>query len=209
MLAPLEAPAELAPRPTPRSRKTLVAVLLSLGVVTAVAAAVLLSPETPKAATPLGASTPPPPPAKTAPARTQPAAEPPAPATPKRDPAPASPPISLSERVRLPLSFEQRHADYTIDDAKRLDAIVEAIEEALAKDANARVEVGGHVSKEGAPGFNYELGGRRASAVKIFLVTRGIPPDRIVLKNYEASLPVGSSDAELDASRRVTVRLLD
>jgi outer membrane protein OmpA-like peptidoglycan-associated protein/CheY-like chemotaxis protein len=209
VLAPPHAAAEVAPSPGPRSRRSRVAALGALGFVVAIAAAVLLWPEAPNATSPAQTSAPPPPPATAGRAAAKPMAASPAPTTPSREPARTPPPISLKERVTLPLTFAQRHADYTVDDSKRLEEIIAAIEQGLAKDANARVEVGGHVSKEGAPGFNYELGGRRASAVKIFLVARGIASDRIVLKNYDASLPVGTTDAELDASRRVTVRLLD
>lgn len=118
-------------------------------------------------------------------------------------------PVDLRKHQTLPLFFAKREAEFKVVDSLELDSMVATITSAMKERPKARLEVGGHTSKEGAGGFNFELGKRRAEETKSYLVKRGIPEARMLLKSYEAGLPVGPGEAELDASRRVTVRLLD
>lgn len=147
-----------------------------------------------------------------APATASPSAPPERAAAPtaEREPAAhAGLPVDLRRHQTLPLYFAKREAAFRVVDERELDSMAANMASAMKERPRARLEVGGHTSKEGAGGFNYELGKRRAEAAKIHLVKRGVPESRVVIKSYEAGLPVGPGQAELDASRRVTVRLLD
>jgi outer membrane protein OmpA-like peptidoglycan-associated protein len=109
----------------------------------------------------------------------------------------------LDEPTTLPLSFAKGSADFEITDAAKLDSIVETIKHDLG---TSTLEIGGHTSTEGPERLNEELSLRRATSVKRYLLTRGIPEDRLVLRDYKASR--ASTSTADQANRRVTVRIL-
>jgi outer membrane protein OmpA-like peptidoglycan-associated protein len=131
------------------------------------------------------------------------------------NPSPAAPALpaesartqtDLRELTTLPLTFERATEAYSVSDAERLSRIVQALREALEKDAGARVEVGGHASREGNAHFNWEVAGRRAAAVRDYLQQQGIASNRIKVRSYGTVRPLNAGERE--ENRRVTVRLL-
>ena len=58
--------------------------------------------------------------------------------------------------------------------------------------------------------YNFELSQRRAEAVRDFLVTHGVSPDRITARGYGESYPIASNDttAGRQQNRRVEVVVL-
>jgi outer membrane protein OmpA-like peptidoglycan-associated protein/CheY-like chemotaxis protein len=110
---------------------------------------------------------------------------------------------SLERPTTLPLSFAKNSAEFEITNAEKLTALVEAIKGTLG---TASLEVGGHTSTEGPEQFNKELAMRRAASVRHYLVGRGVPEERIVLKGFHA--PTASPSSSQAANRRVTVRVL-
>ncbi len=60
----------------------------------------------------------------------------------------------------------------------------------LQKNASSRVQVEGHCDDRGSEEYNIALGAKRAQAAKEYLVTLGIPGDRISTISYGKELPV-------------------
>jgi len=116
---------------------------------------------------------------------------------------PVAPAIDLGQPVALPFTFEKASGKPALADADRLTALIKALGE------SGRVELGGHTSNEGDPGYNRKLGQIRAEAVREMLVKRGVPRQRIVVKSHGGDTPVASNATEEGRrrNRRVTVRV--
>lgn len=59
-----------------------------------------------------------------------------------------------------------------------------------------RVEIEGHADNRGTNEYNLALGSRRAQAVKDYLVTLGVAPDRFSTISYGEELPVCGENSE-------------
>jgi outer membrane protein OmpA-like peptidoglycan-associated protein len=76
----------------------------------------------------------------------------------------------------------------------------------LYRDANpALMFTTGHADKLGDEYANLLLSARRAQAVKLGLVARGIPADRLLLRAMGTSDPASAADPAAAANRRVVV----
>ncbi|HET7488552.1 MAG TPA: OmpA family protein [Acidimicrobiales bacterium] len=111
--------------------------------------------------------------------------------------------------VPLPESvlFDFNKADVRPDAVPTLAKVAEL----LAYYGGANVEVRGHTDDVGDPAFNLALSGRRATAVRDYLVgTAGIPADRFVVKALGETQPVVPNDTEQhrQQNRRVEVVVL-
>jgi len=76
-----------------------------------------------------------------------------------------------------------------------IDLVAEA-QEILKKNAEwlkanpkSRIEVEGHCDDVGSAEYNLALGAKRAQAAKEFLISEGIPPDRLVTISYGKEAP--------------------
>ena len=74
-----------------------------------------------------------------------------------------------------------------------------------------RVSIEGFTDSVGNPGANQELSERRASAVRIALIDRGIDPARLVARGYGEEYPVASNSnpAGRQMNRRVEIVISD
>ncbi len=74
----------------------------------------------------------------------------------------------------------------------------------LKSNGSAKLEVEGHSDSRGTNEYNLALGERRANTVKNYLVSLGIPDDRLSVVSYgeEKPLKSGESDADYAANRR-------
>jgi OOP family OmpA-OmpF porin len=72
------------------------------------------------------------------------------------------------------------------------------------------VLVEGHTDSTGTDSYNLSLSERRAEAVRSFLVSNGIPPDRVLSRGYGKDYPVAGNDtsAGRQQNRRVDVVIL-
>jgi peptidoglycan-associated lipoprotein len=143
---------------------------------------------------------PPPAPAPAAPA-------PPPPPPPKPAPPPPPPPAPLTEdQIFAQKTVDQLNAerplgdvlfDYdssTLRDDGRSAASRNA--EYLKRWPSVRITVEGHADSRGTSEYNLALGERRASAVKEYLVSLGIPGDRVATVSKGKEQPVCSEENE-------------
>lgn len=66
----------------------------------------------------------------------------------------------------------------------------------LKNNASVQVEVEGHCDERGTGEYNLALGAKRAQAAKDFLVTLGVPAERLTTVTYGKELPVCSEHTE-------------
>lgn len=63
------------------------------------------------------------------------------------------------------------------------------------------VEIGGHTDSDGSDATNQQLSERRAAAVETYLVSKGIPAGRLVVKGYGESQPFVPNDSAAHKAR--------
>ena len=147
---------------------------------------------------------------------TAPPAPPPPAAAPAAPPAPpAPPPPTPPPAATKPLSEEEIFAGKTLDqlNAERPlgDVFFDLDEATIREDARGplqknaewmkrwtatRVMVEGHADERGSAEYNLALGERRASAVKSYLVSLGIPDERITITSKGKESPFCSESGE-------------
>jgi peptidoglycan-associated lipoprotein len=112
-------------------------------------------------------------------------------------PVPAQPALSDDSATNRTLDDLNRNSPlkpvfFTVDSAD-LDetgrATTSANAELLKKNPRWVVTIEGHCDERGTAEYNLALGERRAIAVKTFLVSLGIPPDRVRTISYGKEFP--------------------
>ena len=73
-------------------------------------------------------------------------------------------------------------------------AVLNEVFRILASAPAVAVDITGHTDNEGDPNFNINLSRRRALAVKQYLVSRGIKPERLRTEGFGSSKPVVPND---------------
>ena len=149
---------------------------------------------------PAAVPAPPPSPPPAAPATPPPPPPPPPPA-----PAPTPPPLT-EEEIFARKSLEQLNAERPLDDVFfDLDqsSIREDAKPRLQKDADwlkrwtsTQITVEGHCDSRGSSEYNLGLGSRRATAVKDYLASLGIPAGRMTVVSKGKEAPVCSDENE-------------
>lgn len=116
----------------------------------------------------------------------------------------------LSERKLNSLHFAFDSAKLTPEDRRYLDREEDRINKALSKYPHAQVEIAGYTDSIGTPGYNEGLSQRRTDAVRNYLVTHAVDPDRIISHGYGESDPVATNNTKSGRARnrRVEVRLI-
>ncbi len=142
---------------------------------------------------------PPPPPAPTPP--------PPAPTpTPTPTPAPLSEyeklqQLSVDELDRQGL-FAEIHFDYDKSDVREVDrSSLQRSADNLKKFDFMMVTLEGHCDERGTVEYNLALGERRAQAAYDYLVSLGVPAERLKTVSYGKEVPVCTESAESCWSR--------
>jgi outer membrane protein OmpA-like peptidoglycan-associated protein len=95
------------------------------------------------------------------------------------------------------LHFERDRFSLRSEDLERLRVVVTALKD----DPSLVVTIEGHTCSLGTATYNLALGDRRANAVKDYLVSAGVPADRLL------TVSRGEADAEYDNSHEQTRRL--
>lgn len=78
----------------------------------------------------------------------------------------------------------------------------------MIKNVGVRVTVAGHCDARGSTEYNLALGETRAGAVKKYLVSLGVPPDRLAIISYGEEVPIedGLTEAAYSRNRRAEFR---
>ena len=90
-------------------------------------------------------------------------------------------------------------------------AILNQIVDIISRCPDIRVEIGGHTDDDGSDAANMRLSERRAAAVKTWLVSKGIAPDRLVSQGYGEATPLVPNDSSqnMARNRRIEFRALN
>jgi outer membrane protein OmpA-like peptidoglycan-associated protein len=111
-------------------------------------------------------------------------------------------PIEVGEKIQLKnVFFVQSKSELKPESYPELDRLVEIMKE----NHTMEIELEGHTDSRGNADDNLLLSEQRVSAVKAYLVTKGISSKRVTGKGYGGTKPVAVSDTE--ASRQLNRRV--
>ena len=111
----------------------------------------------------------------------------------------APPPPPTRFEMRDTLVLEGINFDFDSDqllpgDKEILDRVAAGLMD--PKWAPVRFEVAGHTSAIGTPEYNMELSRKRAEAVVEYLVSKGVPRNRLIARGYGEANPKYANDSE-------------
>ncbi|MCS6905874.1 MAG: OmpA family protein [Bacteroidia bacterium] len=116
-------------------------------------------------------------------------------------------PIEIGTTVRLNnIQFEFNKATLRPESFVELDRLV-----SLMNDASTLViEIAGHTDNVGSPEYNLKLSRERAAAVRDYLLSKGISPDRVRAEGYGETKPLvdNKTEANRAINRRVEFRVI-
>jgi len=74
-----------------------------------------------------------------------------------------------------------------------------------------KLQVEGHASSDGADEYNMTLSDKRAKSVRAYLVTQGVPKDKLVAKGFGETKPIATNDTEVgrEKNRRVEFNIVE
>lgn len=86
--------------------------------------------------------------------------------------------------------------------------ILDIVAASLVANPDIKIEIGGHTDATGAPTTNTRLSQARADAVRAYLASKGVAPERMVSKGYGPTQPVApnTTAAGRAQNRRVELR---
>jgi len=116
------------------------------------------------------------------------------------EPAPEPAPAALAPVAAVapaPLVMEGVNFDFDKavirqEDIPKLDRDVATLKEW----GDVKVEVAGHTCSIGTDEYNMGLSQRRADAVRNYLISKGVPADRLTAKGYGESQPIADNATE-------------
>jgi OOP family OmpA-OmpF porin len=71
--------------------------------------------------------------------------------------------------------------------------LLNEVAQAIKDNAKIKVEIQGHTDSQGNDVFNLKLSQKRAEAVRLYLIKRGITSDRLVAKGYGEAVPIADN----------------
>jgi len=88
--------------------------------------------------------------------------------------------------------------------------VLDIVAASLVANPDIRIEIAGHTDSTGSAAVNTRLSQNRADAVRAYLASKGVAPDRMVAKGYGPSVPVAPNTraAGRAQNRRVELRQL-
>ena len=113
----------------------------------------------------------------------------------------------INDVISLPgINFETNSSQLTSSSAATLDGAAAT----LNKFTDIAAEVAGHTDATGADSYNMSLSGKRAKAVKDYLISKGVSASRLSSKGYGETQPIAdnSSKSGRAINRRVDLNIL-
>ncbi|HTS77277.1 MAG TPA: OmpA family protein [Bryobacteraceae bacterium] len=116
-------------------------------------------------------------------------------------PPPPPPTPSLSGSEMLTQQAQDAYFDYDKSDIRgdaqtALQRDAQLLKQIFAADPNFTVVIEGHCDERGSAEYNLGLGDRRAQAAKEFLLSLGVPADRLTTISYGKDRPVCTEATE-------------
>lgn len=116
-------------------------------------------------------------------------------------------PIEIGQTVRLNnVFFDFDKWDLRSESFVELDRVVTLLKENPA----IEIEMSAHTDSKGSDDYNFRLSDNRAKSVKDYIISKGIPENRIVSKGYGETRPVATNDTDegRQLNRRVEFTIL-
>ena len=155
-----------------------------------------------------------PPPSPLAPTPASLALKPPAasePAPPTPEPTPAAPePTWIEKPVSEPKVVTLKGVYFPFDSYRFTPETLETLDQhvvILKEHPGIKLEVVGHTDSRGTISYNRALSRRRARAVSLYLISKGISQERLMVKAYGGSRPVVSNETEEGRAKNSRVEL--
>jgi len=126
---------------------------------------------------------------------------PPVVAEPKVEPKPVE---AQAAKAAAPVSFEAVYFDFDKSDLRQ-DArdVLNKNAEAIKADAGAKIKIEGNCDERGSAEYNLALGERRAKSAMQYLITLGIPADRLSVISYgKEKAKAGTDESVWSKDRR-------
>ena len=103
--------------------------------------------------------------------------------------------------------FELDKSELKVESFAVLDDLVEAL---LAHGEIAKLRIEGHTDTQGPEDYNLELSGKRAEAVRDYLIRSGVPPERLDAEGIGETRPLqeGESESVHATNRRVEFHIV-
>jgi OmpA-OmpF porin, OOP family len=109
------------------------------------------------------------------------------------------------QKISLPnIEFESGKTVLAPGGKQKLEAVVEF----LNNQAGVQVDVFGHTDAQGKDAYNQQLSDGRAKAVMDYLVSRGIPADRLSSRGFGETQPIASNETAEGRAQNRRVELL-
>ena len=105
--------------------------------------------------------------------------------------------------IDVPLQFRLNSADLTAEARSLAGRIAEAVSHDSLAGRRFRIE--GHTDSSGSDAYNLALSRRRAASVYDFLVTRGVPIERLSAEGYGEMRPLPGTAPSDPRNRRVEI----
>ena len=144
-------------------------------------------------------------PAPAPPPPEQPATKPPAPPPPPPPPQPAPPAVPTEDELYEKMTNDEVAQKYLADVFFAYDSIelneqsrgaLQKNAEFLKRRATARIMIEGHADSRGTNEYNLALGERRADAARDYLVSLGVPGERVTIVSKGEEQPFCSEETE-------------
>ncbi len=95
------------------------------------------------------------------------------------------------------VEFQTNQAIIQREYARELDAVIQEVQQI----ANYQIMIAGHTDTEGNAAYNYQLGQKRATAIRNYLLDGGIPLSHIQLLSYGEAKPIAQNTSSLGRAR--------
>lgn len=118
----------------------------------------------------------------------------------------------IKKEIIQKVEYAARRIQFTFAKSDLLPAsekVLDEIADLLAKEPDLKVDIEGHTSNDGNFNANMKLSNERASAVKNYLISKGVDPSRLTSQGFGPSKPLnqGKTEQERALNRRVELKL--